>query len=44
MKPGGKARFVCPSDIAYGDRGNGNTIKPGAALVFEVELIEIVGS
>ncbi len=40
MKPGGKAVLVCPADIAYGDRGSG-AIKPGAALRFEVELIEV---
>jgi len=42
MKVGGKAKLVCPSDIAYGDRGAGGTIRPGATLVFEVELVEIV--
>jgi FKBP-type peptidyl-prolyl cis-trans isomerase len=42
MKVGGKAKLVCPSDIAYGDRGMRPRIKPGAALVFEVELLEIV--
>jgi FKBP-type peptidyl-prolyl cis-trans isomerase len=42
MKPGGKARLVCPSDIAYGDTGAGSGIKPGATLVFEVELLRIV--
>ena len=42
MKVGGKSRFVCPSTIAYGDRGAPPTIKPGATLVFEVELLEIV--
>ena len=41
MKTGGKATLVCPSDIAYGDRGRPPTIKPGATLVFDVELIEI---
>ena len=41
MKPGGKARLVCPSDIAYGDRGSPPRIKPGAALVFEVELLSV---
>jgi FKBP-type peptidyl-prolyl cis-trans isomerase FkpA/FKBP-type peptidyl-prolyl cis-trans isomerase FklB len=41
MKVGGKARLICPSDIAYGDRGAGSAIKPGAALSFEVELISI---
>jgi FKBP-type peptidyl-prolyl cis-trans isomerase FkpA len=42
MKVGGKSRLVCPSDIAYGDRGSPPTIKPGATLVFEIELLEIV--
>ena len=41
MKVGGKARLVCPSDIAYGDAGRPPVIPPGAALVFEVELLEI---
>jgi FKBP-type peptidyl-prolyl cis-trans isomerase FkpA len=42
MKVGGKARLVCPSDTAYGDRGAPPRIKPGATLVFEVELLDIV--
>lgn len=42
MKVGGKSKLVCPSDIAYGDRGAPPKIKPGAALTFEVELLEIV--
>ena len=41
MKVGGKARLVCPADIAYGDRGSPPRIAPGAALVFEVELLGI---
>ena len=41
MKAGGKARLVCPSDLAYGDRGN-QSIPGGAALIFEVELVEVV--
>ena len=41
MKPGGKAKLVCPSDLAYGDRGR-PSIPGGATLVFEVELLEIV--
>lgn len=40
MKPGGKARLVCPSDLAYGDQGR-PSIPPGAALIFEVELLEV---
>jgi FKBP-type peptidyl-prolyl cis-trans isomerase len=41
MKVGGKSRLVCPSDIAYGDRGAPPKIRPGSTLVFEVELLEI---
>jgi FKBP-type peptidyl-prolyl cis-trans isomerase len=41
MKEGGKSRLVCPAAIAYGSRGSGR-ILPGAALSFEVELIEII--
>ena len=40
LKVGGKAKLICPSDTAYGDRGQGD-IKPGAALAFEVELLAI---
>jgi FKBP-type peptidyl-prolyl cis-trans isomerase FkpA len=40
MKPGGKARFVCPANLAYGDNGVGELILPGATLGFEVELID----
>jgi FKBP-type peptidyl-prolyl cis-trans isomerase FkpA len=42
MKPGGKAKLVCPPALAYGDNGAGDTILPGATLVFEVELLEVV--
>jgi len=42
MKVGGKAKLYCPSDAAYGDRGQGADIPPGATLVFDVELLEIV--
>ena len=42
MKPGGMTRFTIPSDLAYGDRGAGESIPGGATLVFEVELLSIV--
>jgi FKBP-type peptidyl-prolyl cis-trans isomerase len=42
LKVGGKARLVCPSALAYGDRGAGGEIPPGSTLDFEVELLEIV--
>jgi FKBP-type peptidyl-prolyl cis-trans isomerase FkpA len=40
MKPGGKAKLVCPAQLAYGDAGAGK-IQPGATLAFEVELLEV---
>lgn len=41
MKPGGKARLVCPPAIAYGSRGAGGVIPPDATLHFEVELVSV---
>ncbi len=41
MTPGAKYRFYIPSDLAYGERGAGSDIAPGATLMFDVELISV---
>ncbi|MGB4912308.1 MAG: FKBP-type peptidyl-prolyl cis-trans isomerase [Candidatus Dechloromonas phosphoritropha] len=40
IKVGGKARLVCPPNLAYGNQ-NVPGIPPGSTLIFEVELIDI---
>ena len=42
MKAGGKSRLICPSSLGYRDKGLPPLIKPGATLVFEIDLLEIV--
>lgn len=42
MQEGAKYRFFIPYDLAYGERGAGQQIPPFAALIFDVELIEVI--
>lgn len=41
MQEGAKYRFFIPYDLAYGERGAGQSIPPYAALIFDVELIKV---
>jgi FKBP-type peptidyl-prolyl cis-trans isomerase FkpA len=41
IKVGGKSKLICPSNLAYRDKGLPPLIKPGATLVFEIELLQI---
>ena len=40
MKPGGKAKLICPPEIAYGKGGSGS-IPANATLIFEIELLSV---
>ena len=41
LKVGDKARFVIPSNLAYGSAGAGGVIPPNATLIFDVELMAV---
>jgi FKBP-type peptidyl-prolyl cis-trans isomerase len=43
MRVGGHRRLLIPSTLGYGQRGAGGVIPPGAALVFDVELLDVQG-
>ena len=43
MTVGMKATIYCPTSFAYGERGAGRVIPPNSDLIFDVELVEIVG-
>ena len=42
MKEGGKTRFFIPYHLGYGEAGAAGAIPPYAALIFDVELIEVL--
>jgi FKBP-type peptidyl-prolyl cis-trans isomerase len=41
MRVGGKARLICPPEIAYGERGSPPRVRGGETLIFDVELLAI---
>jgi len=41
MRSGGKALFVVPSALGYGEKGFGKVIAPNTVLVFEVDLLKV---
>ena len=43
MKAGSKWRLFIPSNLAYGPQGAGNIIGPNQTLIFDVELLKVVG-
>lgn len=42
MKTGSKWKLFIPAELAYRDQGAGATIPPGATLIFEMELLEVL--
>ena len=43
MKQGAQHRFFIPAELGYGQIGSGDAIEPNSTLIFDVELLEILG-
>jgi FKBP-type peptidyl-prolyl cis-trans isomerase FkpA len=43
MKVGGQRTLIIPASKAYGEKGSGDSIPPNSALVFDIELMSIIG-
>ena len=43
MHEGDKWQLFIPSELAYGDSRRGKYIYPGAVLIFDVEIVEVIG-
>jgi len=41
LRAGGAAKLVCPAPLAYGDEGIPPLVAPSAALVYDVELVDV---
>jgi FKBP-type peptidyl-prolyl cis-trans isomerase len=43
MKVGGRRKLLIPARLAYGEHGLAGVIPPDASLLFEIELLDILG-
>jgi FKBP-type peptidyl-prolyl cis-trans isomerase FklB len=44
MKEGSKWQLFIPSELAYGEAGAGSKIRPNSTLIFDIELISVIGN
>lgn len=44
MEVGSKWQLFIPAELAYGSQAMGNVIEPNSVLIFDVELLKIVGA